>query len=167
MEREFRDADFILVVRTETYRRRFEGREERGKGLGVKWEGAIIAQELYRNETINARFIPVVFAIEDLAHIPDQLSHYTHYRLDDAGSYDDLYRRLTNQPKVIKRQVGTRRSLEPINRRQDFDSIQSEPLTLKALSGERLAGEPGLEETGDVGRARKLSIETPSVPKLP
>src|ERR1700710_1054591 len=35
-------ADFVLVVCTETYRRRFDGREEKGRGLGVTWEGAIV-----------------------------------------------------------------------------------------------------------------------------
>ena len=152
MEREFRDADFILVVCTETYRRRFEGREERGKGLGVKWEGAIITQELYQNETINARFIPVVFAAEDLAHIPDQLSHYTHYRLDDAGSYETLYRRLTNQPKVIKRPIGKLRSLEPINRRQDFDSIQSESVP-------RARARPTIVVPEPASASRDLSVD--------
>jgi hypothetical protein len=69
MDKQFKDAGFILVVCTETYCRRFEGHEEQGKGLGVKWEGAIITGELYRDETINKRFIPVVFAADDAAHV--------------------------------------------------------------------------------------------------
>jgi len=35
MEERIRTADFVLLVCTETYRRRVEGREEPGKGRGV------------------------------------------------------------------------------------------------------------------------------------
>jgi hypothetical protein len=39
-------ADYVLVVCTETYYRRFRGHEVPGKGKGVDWEGALITQEL-------------------------------------------------------------------------------------------------------------------------
>jgi hypothetical protein len=50
-------AEFILLVCTETYYRRFRGHEEPGKGKGVDWEGAVITQELYdaRSATIKVR----------------------------------------------------------------------------------------------------------------
>jgi hypothetical protein len=35
-------ADLVLLVITETYARRFRGHEAPGRGLGVRWEGAII-----------------------------------------------------------------------------------------------------------------------------
>ena|SRR5215213_26334 len=35
MDRQIEDADFVLVVCTETYLRRAEGREERGRGLAL------------------------------------------------------------------------------------------------------------------------------------
>src|SRR3712207_3824521 len=35
-------ADFVLLVCTETYRRRILGEEEPGRGLGVRWEGNLI-----------------------------------------------------------------------------------------------------------------------------
>ncbi|MGH9752668.1 MAG: SEFIR domain-containing protein, partial [Blastocatellia bacterium] len=79
MDKQFKDADFILVICTETYCRRFEGREERGKGLGVKWEGTIITDELYSNEAVNKRFIPVLFSADDAAHVPERLRHYMRY----------------------------------------------------------------------------------------
>src|SRR5262245_3156038 len=40
-------ADFILLVCTETYYRRFRGHDSPGVGEGVDWEGAIITNELY------------------------------------------------------------------------------------------------------------------------
>ena len=46
MRRQIKQAEFVLLVCTETYNRRFEG-EEPGRGRGVTWEGAILTQELY------------------------------------------------------------------------------------------------------------------------
>ncbi len=132
MDKQFKDADYILVVCTETYCRRFEGREERGKGLGVKWEGAIITDELYSNEAVNKRFIPVLFSDDDAAHVPQRLQHYMRHLIAGPEGYEELYRRLTNQPRVVKPQLGKLRSFEPVNkarslpseeRQQDFEPI--------------------------------------------
>src|SRR5438132_7154560 len=60
MDRQIRDADFVLMVCTETYYRRVMGEEETGKGLGVRWEGSLIYQHLYTAGTLNRRFIPVL-----------------------------------------------------------------------------------------------------------
>ena len=61
MEDEIEAADFVLMVATETYERRRRGLEEAGKGLGARWEGAIIGQALYEAALHNTKFIPVVF----------------------------------------------------------------------------------------------------------
>jgi hypothetical protein len=136
MDRQFEDADFILVVCTETYCRRFEGREEHGKGLGVKWEGAIITDELYGNEAVNKRFIPVLFSADDAAHVPTRLQHYMRYLIAAQEGYEELYRRLTDQPRVVKPPLGKLRSFEPVNklrslpsedRQQEFAPIEEEP----------------------------------------
>src|SRR5262245_35157617 len=136
MDKQFKDADFILVVCTETYCRRFEGREDKGKGLGVKWEGAIITDELYSNEAVNKRFIPVLFSADDAEHVPERLRHYMRHLIVTPDGYEELYRRLTNQPRVVKPQLGKLRSFEPVNkarslpseeRRQDFAPIEEAP----------------------------------------
>src|SRR5690242_6536650 len=59
-DRKIEEARFVLMVCTETYRRRFEGKAPPSQGLGVKWEGAIVTQELYETEGKNAKFVPVV-----------------------------------------------------------------------------------------------------------
>lgn len=46
-ERQIEAADFVLMVCTETYRRRVKGDEPQGAGLGVVWEARIIRQLLY------------------------------------------------------------------------------------------------------------------------
>ena len=38
-DRKIQEAQFVLVVCTETYLRRFEGADQPGQGLGAKWEG--------------------------------------------------------------------------------------------------------------------------------
>lgn len=113
-------ADFVLVVCTETYERRFRGRKGPGKGLGATWEGAIITQEIYDAATNNVQFIPVLFSSQDSVHIPIILRGATYYRLDTEEGYEDLYRRLTNQPRVQKPELGKPRPMPPIERKQDF-----------------------------------------------
>jgi hypothetical protein len=53
-------ADRVLLVFTETYARRFLGKEVPGKGLGVTFEGVIISQALYESGIHNAKFRPVL-----------------------------------------------------------------------------------------------------------
>ena len=51
MEREIRNANFVLMVCTETYYLRVMENEEPGKGLGVQWEGHPIYQHFYKEGT--------------------------------------------------------------------------------------------------------------------
>lgn len=73
MRYRIREADFVLVVCTEPYERRFTGDEETGRGAGAKWEGGIITQELYESEGRNIKFIPITFSAEDTRHIPVEM----------------------------------------------------------------------------------------------
>jgi hypothetical protein len=104
-------ADFVLVVCTATYNRRFRGLEEKGKGRGVNWEGVILTQDLYDAAAHNTKFIPVVFDEEDAAHIPLMLRGATFYVVSDAEGYEALYRRLTGQPRTLKPDLGKLRPL--------------------------------------------------------
>jgi TIR domain len=117
---QIQQANFVLVVCTETYKKRFEGSEVAGTGAGAKWEGAIISQELYDSEGRNTKFIPIVFNADDVKHIPVEMRGGTYYVLDRDDEYDDLYRHLTNQPKAIKRELGRLRSLPPKKRKESF-----------------------------------------------
>ena len=109
MRQMLEQADFVLVVCTKTYRRRYEGKEAPGQGRGGSWEGAIITQELYEAHSRNTKFIPVIFEPADVAHIPVELRPFTHYVLE--GDYDKLYRRLTGQPEIDKPPTGEIRVL--------------------------------------------------------
>ena len=63
MRNQIEKANFVIVVCTETYAHRFEGKGESGRGLGAKWEGAILTQELY-DDGAGRKF---VFALRYLA----------------------------------------------------------------------------------------------------
>ena len=120
-------ADFVLVICTEQYDRRFRGKEKVGKGLGGKWEGAIITQELYDAEGKNIKFIPVVFSSDDEAFIPLMLRGATHYKIDTEEGYEGLYRNLSNQPKIQKPDLGKLRPMPPLSRKQDFSKLFAVP----------------------------------------
>ena len=107
-------ANYVLVVCTENYEKRFKGQDEPGKGRGVKWEGAILTQELYEAEAKNEKFIPVVFYSKDVEYIPVVIKGATYYTLDTNQGYDNLYAHLTYQRLILKPEIGKIRQLPPI-----------------------------------------------------
>lgn len=113
MVRQIEDSDFVLVVCTEIYASRFSGRDNRSGGLGAKWEGAIITQNIYEAEHNNDKFIPVIFSQEDSKFRPSVLRAVTYYNVGTEDGYEDLYRRLTNQPSIPKPELGAIKPLPP------------------------------------------------------
>src|SRR5260370_41694668 len=101
MVKRIRDARFVLVVCTEHYHQRVTGLDDDG-GLGSRWEGALITQELYDAGGANTKFIPVVFEPGDVQYRPAFLRGATYYDLSIEGEYDRLYRHLTEQPATEK-----------------------------------------------------------------
>jgi tetratricopeptide (TPR) repeat protein len=120
MDRQIRDADFVLMICTETYYRRVMADEKPGTGLGVRWEGQLIYQHIYNPGTVNTKFIPVLLEAGDLNYIPTPLQGVTHYPADTDEGYEDLYRYLTDQPRHLKQPLGKLRTLPPLERKQDF-----------------------------------------------
>lgn len=100
-ENQVLNADFVLMVFTEQYRRRYDAKEP-GKGRGVAWETRIVDAMIYDQFTKNTKFIPVVFIEEDLQHIPYKLKRTSHYIVKREDAYEQLLRRLTGQSRVIK-----------------------------------------------------------------
>jgi tetratricopeptide (TPR) repeat protein len=129
-ESQVEQSTFVLVACTETYLRRFRGEEKPQIGLGVTWEGHIITQDLYDAQDSNTKFIPILFSKGDEEFVPKPLRSTSRYELFD--NYDQLYRRLTNQPLISMRALGdvkpmaARESLAPLpslERKQDFQTI--------------------------------------------
>jgi nucleoside phosphorylase len=126
-------AEHVLIICTEVYNRRFRGREEVGKSKGVTWEGGVIIQELYEDQGVNSKFIPVTFDTQDIEVVPNPLRSTTVYRLDTADGYEQLYRRLTNQPITRKPQLGKLRTL-PSRNRKPFSQEELQPSIDENLS---------------------------------
>jgi len=108
MSDEIKIADFVLCLASPGYQERVEGRGNSAVGRGVRWEGVVITEELYHGiPTAHAKFIAVVLDKCSPDDIPDILlplgrSYYLWPRDDE-----DLYRRLTGQPRVLPAQLGT------------------------------------------------------------
>jgi hypothetical protein len=103
-------SKFVIVVCTELYFRRVTGLDE-GSGLGSKWEGALITQELYDAGGANTKFIPVIFDPADEKCRPPFLRGATYYDVSGPTGYDRLYRHITEQPARVKPPLGRLRHL--------------------------------------------------------
>jgi len=99
-------ADFVLVVCTETYYRRFRGHEEPGKGRGVDWEGALITQELYDARSKMLKFVAVFLSEPIENSIPEPLRSRNYYALISNSGYENLYDFLLGQSGVEPGKVG-------------------------------------------------------------
>lgn len=99
-------ADFVLVVCTPTYYRRFRGHEVPGKGKGADWEGALITQELYDARSATLKFVPIFLSATDETCVPEPLRSQTHYALTSEINYQSLYDFLLGQAGVEPGPVG-------------------------------------------------------------
>jgi hypothetical protein len=111
------EADFVLVVCTELYERRFRGDEAPDTGLGARWEGYIVVQELYDAGALNARYIPVLWPPAGTEHVPLVLRGATRHDFSRVEAYQDLYQYLTGQPKTPAPPLGKRVAIPPRERR--------------------------------------------------
>ncbi len=102
MDKQMRDADFVLSICTETYYRRVMGDEAAGLGLGVRWEGNLIYQYLYEAGTLNTRFVPILLAGSVFAHIPKPLQNASHFNPDTEDGFAALSRRLRGQAPALR-----------------------------------------------------------------
>ncbi len=117
MDRQIRDAHFVLMICSATYFRRVMGDEEAGKGLGIRWEGHLIYQYAYDAGASTRKFVPILFADGDPANIPMPIKGVSHYRVDSEDGYDDLYRHLTGQPRADPAALGPIRRLPSAERK--------------------------------------------------
>lgn len=97
---EIQESEFVLAICTQTYRRRFEGKEVVGKGRGVNLEGRAITESIYRSAAGNSKFIPVTFSTKDKKFIPLILQGLA-YNASRPREYTNLYLRLTDQKPLI------------------------------------------------------------------
>lgn len=110
MEKQIEEADFVLIICTANYLKRYRG-EERNGGKGVTFESVVIANTLYQNYYQNTKFIPVLPEHGSIEHVPLPLTAYSTYKL--PTDYNSLYRLLTGQAEYSKPPLGSIRQLLP------------------------------------------------------
>ena len=111
MENGINRADYVIVIGSKGYYDKIYGNVDQGKGRGVKWEGNLIYQKLYMSDTINEKYIPVVFDEADLSYIPTPLQGSTYYNVSDDVRFDRLYWRLRGVTAKEKPPLGKLRPL--------------------------------------------------------
>ncbi len=119
-ENRINEADYVLIIGSKGYWDKIYGNVDKGKGRGVKWEGNIIYQKLYMSDSINTKYIPVVFNEKDLEYIPIPLQGSTHYNVSDENHFDKLYWRLRGVTTKEKPPLGKLRPLPERERKTLF-----------------------------------------------
>ncbi|MEU8362336.1 SEFIR domain-containing protein [Nonomuraea sp. NPDC048882] len=113
-------ADYVLVVCEETYKKRFDRKQESGIGLGVTWESQDIIDWLYEHAVSGqGKVIPIVFSGADMQNVPKKLSKYTTYNVGNEGGLLELLRYITSQPGIVPADLGPVLDLtknKPLNR---------------------------------------------------
>jgi tetratricopeptide (TPR) repeat protein len=103
MEKQIEAADFVLVVCTQTYLKRFKG-EDIEAGRGVNFEGVIITQILYDAFQHSTKFIPVIPDDGNIDHVPLVLKGKSSYQF--VSQFETIWRVLANQPSVSPKPLG-------------------------------------------------------------
>ena len=122
MESQIKNSHFVIVVYTEKYKQKSERQEQEGKGLGAIYENSLITQSFYESSSLNKKFIPVIFSTSDKGYIPLFLKGTNYYTLNaddfslNDNGFEALFRRITNQPKTPKPELGEMPVLLPKKR---------------------------------------------------
>jgi hypothetical protein len=100
------EAAFTLVVCTETYYKRFRGKEAPDRGHGVAFEGVLITNTLYESKCQSVKFVPILFDSMHTQFIPEPLLGVTHYLLDSKDAYQELRKFLDGAAGVEPGPIG-------------------------------------------------------------
>lgn len=124
------ESKFVIIICSHRYYRRYRGKEEVNKGLGVTWESTLIMGNIYDSQGRDNKFYPIFFDTPDKKIVPNgirstiyDLSMYDFFNLDknenrliEDGDYKELYRLITNQPSVIPKKIGSLKKLPVVDR---------------------------------------------------
>jgi hypothetical protein len=113
MENGIEDSAFVLLICTQTYKRRITGKEKEKIGYGCRFEGKVIYNAIDKDASRNNKYLPVLFNNADKAHIPLILAGDTFYLItpDDPKGFDDLIRRLQDKHQAFTPPVGPAKNI--------------------------------------------------------
>ncbi len=100
MQHELDLAEFVLIVPTETYLRRWKGDETPGKGHGATWEGLVLTNRLYMNHGRAKKMRCVLVGEAHREHIPEPLQAHTYFAV--GSDCDKLDRYLRGLPATAE-----------------------------------------------------------------
>ena len=103
MEKQIDAADFVLLMCTPDYLKRYLG-EERDGGKGVTFEGVIISQHLYDSYFQSTKFIPLIPEHGSWQDVPTSLRRFGYYQM--PTDYEVIYRVVTGKAKYEVPDVG-------------------------------------------------------------
>lgn len=107
MEQAIARAHKVVIVFTPNYKLKADKREG-----GVGYEYSIMNASLYRNQTNNEKFIPILRTGSIDESIPDFMRQFIHIDLrnDDkfAVSFNDLIREIYDEPAIKKPELGSK-----------------------------------------------------------
>jgi HEAT repeat protein len=100
MEDKILEADHVLMVCTELYRKKIRQEVAEDEGQGVCWEAGVIFALLYRLKRNTTKFLPVLFSPADKCFIPLLLQGKQWFVVDTQSGYERLYAFLTGQHRA-------------------------------------------------------------------
>jgi len=102
MDRQLREADAVVIVSSEGYRRKLEHNigDDSEPGLGVAFESTLIWDEIHAARARNTRFFPVVFTDSESTVVPGPLRIAGVYRVYAGTGYSELCDRLRERHAV-------------------------------------------------------------------
>ena len=162
MESQIEAADFVLMVCTPNYLKRYRGEEADG-GKGVSFEGVIISQYLYDNYYQSSKFIPLIPEQGSWEHVPTGLRRFSTFTIPE--DYETLYRVLTQQAKYEVPEMGKVVKPSWVRRLFQRKSTLKQPASSIPVYDLNF---PATDLNATIGRSRMLSLlnqywEQPSV----
>lgn len=141
-QKQVTECDFVLIICTKAYRSHYERPDTCDVNRAVAWEALVVDQLIYEAGARNEKLLPVLFEGATEADVPRVLRSFTAYRLPDQ--YEDLYRRLTGQPRVPAPPIGTVTPMPTVPRVERETLPSREPWTFVPLG-------PQMEDPPQVG----------------
>jgi tetratricopeptide (TPR) repeat protein len=151
-------ADFIIVVCTEGYYRRLLMNVDFDERAGADWASLLSRQEIYSSR--RDKFVPVCLTRDEEQYIPEPIRSSTYFILDSEDGYEGLYRRLTEQPPLVKPFAPDKDSIRSAGTYDISRLLGSAPAELVGRENEMGLLDDALEKMalGDQNRPRILIL---------
>ena len=146
MDQQLEDANFVIVVGSAGYREKVRARRNRKGGHGVRFESVLFIQDLYDSGAWNEKFIPVLLGDAERDDIPKILRGSTYYRADTKEGYENLYRRLTGQPRFVPPSLGDQKSYPPSTPGESREEEPTEDSSSSSSGADGTASESSLQK---------------------